>query len=69
MNARDLSTGDRGLVSVAALPSIGATILPRIIARFREQSPGGRGLERRRLGTHPDHGEVGGCRFRRRQFP
>jgi len=41
MNARDLSTGDRGLVSVAALPSIGATILPRIIARFREQSPGG----------------------------
>ena len=40
MNARDLSTGDRGLVSVAALPSISSTILPRIIARFREQSPG-----------------------------
>jgi LysR family carnitine catabolism transcriptional activator len=40
MNARELSTGDRGLVSVAALPSISSTILPRIIARFREQSPG-----------------------------
>jgi LysR family transcriptional regulator, carnitine catabolism transcriptional activator len=40
MNARELSTGDRGLVTVAALPSISSTILPRIIARFREQSPG-----------------------------
>jgi DNA-binding transcriptional LysR family regulator len=40
LNARELSTGDRGIVSIAALPSISATILPRIIARFREQSPG-----------------------------
>lgn len=39
-NAHELSTGDRGLVSVAALPSVSSTILPRIIARFREQSPG-----------------------------
>jgi len=39
-NAKELSTGDRGLVTVAALPSISSTILPRIIARFREQSPG-----------------------------
>ncbi len=40
MNARELSTGNRGLVTVAALPSISSTLLPRIIARFREQSPG-----------------------------
>lgn len=40
LNARELSTGDRGLVGVAALPSISATILPKIIALFRTQSPG-----------------------------
>jgi DNA-binding transcriptional LysR family regulator len=40
LNARELATGDRGMVTVAALPSISATILPRMIARFREQSPG-----------------------------
>ncbi len=40
LNARELSTGDRGLVTVAALPSISATILPRMIANFRDQSPG-----------------------------
>ena len=39
-NAHELSTGDRGLVNVAALPSVCSTILPKIIARFREQSPG-----------------------------
>lgn len=40
LNARELSTGSRGLVTVAALPSISATILPKVIGRFREQSPG-----------------------------
>ncbi len=40
MNARELSTGDHGLVSIAALPSISSTMLPRIIAGFRAQSPG-----------------------------
>ncbi|HVW10262.1 MAG TPA: LysR family transcriptional regulator [Bryobacteraceae bacterium] len=40
LNARDLATGNRGLVTVAALPSISSTILPRIIGKFREESPG-----------------------------
>lgn len=40
LNAREFSAGGRGLVTVAALPSISATILPRIIGQFREQSPG-----------------------------
>jgi DNA-binding transcriptional LysR family regulator len=40
LNARELSTGGRGAVHVAALPSVCSTILPRIVARFREQSPG-----------------------------
>lgn len=39
-NAKDLATGERGLVTVAALPSVSSTVLPGIIARFREQSPG-----------------------------
>jgi DNA-binding transcriptional LysR family regulator len=38
-NAKDLSTGDRGIVSIAALPSISSTILPGIIAEFRDLSP------------------------------
>jgi len=40
VNAKEFSAGDRGVVSVAALPSISATMLPTVIARFREQSPG-----------------------------
>lgn len=40
LNAHDLATGDRGSVSIAALPSVCATLLPRIIAGFRKQSPG-----------------------------
>jgi feruloyl esterase len=39
-NAKELSTGERGLVSIAALPSVSSTVLPGIVARFREQSPG-----------------------------
>lgn len=39
-NARDMAAGIRGTVSVAALPSGCAMILPRIIAKFREQHPG-----------------------------
>jgi LysR family transcriptional regulator, carnitine catabolism transcriptional activator len=40
LSAHDLATGDRGMVSVAALPSVCATILPRVVAEFRKQSPG-----------------------------
>ncbi|QOY91230.1 LysR family transcriptional regulator [Paludibaculum fermentans] len=40
LNARELATGDRGSVSVTGLPSVCSTILPRIIAEFRQQQPG-----------------------------
>jgi DNA-binding transcriptional LysR family regulator len=40
LNARELAAGHRGLVSVAALPSVCSTILPRIVAGFRKQYPG-----------------------------
>jgi DNA-binding transcriptional LysR family regulator len=40
LNARELATGDRGTVSVTGLPSVCSTILPRIIAEFRQQQPG-----------------------------
>jgi len=40
LNAHDFSRGDRGSVSVAALPSVCSTILPGIVAGFRRQSPG-----------------------------
>ncbi|MGC4049104.1 MAG: LysR family transcriptional regulator [Paludibaculum sp.] len=40
LNARELATGDRGSVSVTGLPSVCSTILPRIIAEFRQHQPG-----------------------------
>lgn len=39
-NAQELASGQRGVVSVAALPSVCSTVLPRIIADFRAQYPG-----------------------------
>ena len=39
-HAREMAAGVRGTVSVAAIPSGCAMILPRIIATFREQHPG-----------------------------
>lgn len=39
-DARELASGERGVVSVAALPSVCSTVLPRIIAAFRQQYPG-----------------------------
>lgn len=40
VNSRELAARNRGIVRVAALPSISATILPDIIARFRRRFPG-----------------------------
>ena len=40
VNAQDLARGRRGLVTVAALPSVASTILPKIIAAFRASRPG-----------------------------
>lgn len=39
-HAREMAAGVRGTVSVAALPSACSTILPRIIASFRQDQPG-----------------------------
>jgi DNA-binding transcriptional LysR family regulator len=39
-NAHELASGDRGVVSVSALPSVCSTVLPRIISDFRKQYPG-----------------------------
>lgn len=38
--AKELSSVSKGVVRVAALPSIAATLLPRVIAAFRKQHPG-----------------------------
>ncbi len=40
VRAQESSSGSCGVVTVAALPSISSTILPKVIARFHEQSPG-----------------------------
>lgn len=39
-NTREIAAQRRGLVTVAALPSISATFLPAAIARFRQKFPG-----------------------------
>lgn len=39
-HAHEMAAGIRGTVSVAALPSICSTMLPRIIAAFRRDQPG-----------------------------
>lgn len=39
-NTRQLSVRQRGLVTVAALPSVSATVLPGIIAAYKRQYPG-----------------------------
>jgi DNA-binding transcriptional LysR family regulator len=40
LHAHEMAAGVRGVVSVAALPSVCATVLPRTIARFRQSHPG-----------------------------
>ena len=40
VNVRDLADGRRGLVTIAALPSVAARLLPRAIAVFKERHPG-----------------------------
>jgi DNA-binding transcriptional LysR family regulator len=39
-NSRELAAKGRGIIRVAALPSLCSTILPRALARFREHHPG-----------------------------
>lgn len=39
-DASEMAAGTRGTVSVAALPSVCSTILPRIIAAFKKDQPG-----------------------------
>jgi DNA-binding transcriptional LysR family regulator len=39
-HAREMAAGVRGVVSVAVLPSVASTVLPQIIAEFREEHPG-----------------------------
>ena len=39
-SAKDLSQRARGVVRIAALPSIASTLLPRVIVSFRKQYPG-----------------------------
>jgi DNA-binding transcriptional LysR family regulator len=39
-HARDVAARRVGIVRLAALPSIGATLLPRVLARFRAAYPG-----------------------------
>jgi DNA-binding transcriptional LysR family regulator len=39
-NTRELAAKSRGMIRVAALPSLCATLLPAAIARFRELHPG-----------------------------
>jgi DNA-binding transcriptional LysR family regulator len=40
VNVRDLASGRRGLVTIAALPSIASTLLPPSIAAFKARHPG-----------------------------
>jgi DNA-binding transcriptional LysR family regulator len=40
LHAHEMAAGIRGVVSVAALPSVCSTILPRIVAGFRKNHPG-----------------------------
>ncbi|HUK62043.1 MAG TPA: LysR substrate-binding domain-containing protein, partial [Dongiaceae bacterium] len=40
VNARELAGRQRGLVAVAALPSIASTVLPVTVAEFRNRHPG-----------------------------
>jgi DNA-binding transcriptional LysR family regulator len=39
-HAHEMAAGIRGTVSVAAIPSVCAMILPKIVAAFRQQNPG-----------------------------
>lgn len=39
-NARELAGGRRGLVTVAALPSVASTLLPAVVAAFKARHPG-----------------------------
>jgi LysR family transcriptional regulator, carnitine catabolism transcriptional activator len=39
-STRQLSAKQRGLVSIAALPSVSATILPGVVAEFKRRHPG-----------------------------
>jgi len=40
VNVRHLADGRRGLVTIAALPSVASTLLPRTIAAFKTRHPG-----------------------------
>jgi len=40
LNARNLAEGQRGLVTVAALPAMASTLLPATIAAFKTEHPG-----------------------------
>jgi DNA-binding transcriptional LysR family regulator len=40
VSVRDLADGRRGLVTIAALPSVASTLLPRTIAAFKLRHPG-----------------------------
>src|SRR5262245_22168110 len=40
VNTRGLAEKSRGVIRIAALPSISSTILPRAVARFRQAYPG-----------------------------
>jgi DNA-binding transcriptional LysR family regulator len=40
VNTKELAEKSRGVVRIAALPSISSTFLPTVIARFKEQYPG-----------------------------
>jgi DNA-binding transcriptional LysR family regulator len=40
LHAHEMAAGIRGTVSVAALPSVCSTVLPRIVAGFRKENPG-----------------------------
>jgi DNA-binding transcriptional LysR family regulator len=39
LNTQELVTKNKGLVRIAAIPSIAANLLPRVIARFRKDHP------------------------------
>jgi DNA-binding transcriptional LysR family regulator len=40
INTKELADKSRGVIRVAALPSLSSTILPRAVARYRESYPG-----------------------------
>ena len=40
VNTKELAEQSRGVIRIAALPSISSTILPRAVARFKESYPG-----------------------------